>query len=107
MQEAWVLNGLVLSNPEEIQRLAELKARLPFDPCEESHRLRSNSKEEPSRIRNPKFVVEMLTDGDMERERQCWEETSLEILRQRGIHTRLTAYLDEIERFLIPLIGAE
>lgn len=107
MREAWVLNGFVPSNPEEIQRLAELKARLPFDPYEESHRLRSNSKEEPSRIRNPKFVVEMLTDGDMERKRQCWEETSLEILRPRGIHTGLTAYLDEIERFLIPLIGAE
>lgn len=108
MREAWVLNGFIPSTPEETRILEEIKTKLNFDPCEESHRLRSNSKEEPERIRNPKIVVEQLTGGEMERERQCWEETPLEILRQRGTKTGLVAYLQEIEQRLIPIItGAE
>lgn len=43
----------------------------------------------------------------MKREQQCWEETSLEHLRKRGIHTGLTDYLHEIEQRLTPIIGAE
>jgi hypothetical protein len=100
MREAWVLNGFMPSNPEETRILAEISARLNFDPCEEAHRLRSNSVDE----RNPKVVVEKLTGDDISREQRCWEETSLEILRSRGIHTGLTAYLDEIEQRLIPII---
>jgi hypothetical protein len=36
----------------------------------------------------------------MEREKQCWEETSLEILRERCFKTGLTAYLQELEERL-------
>ncbi len=104
MREAWVLNGFIPSSSEEIQSLEEIKTKLKFDPCEEAHRLRSNSWEEPDRARNPKVVVKKLTGGDNSREQQCWEETSLEILRTRGIHTGLTAYLHEIEQRLVPVI---
>jgi hypothetical protein len=100
MREAWVLNGFIPSNLEETRILAEISTRLNFDPCEEAHRLRSNSGDE----RNPKVVVEKLTGNDSSREQYCWEETSLEILRSKGIHTGLTAYLDEIEQQLIPII---
>jgi hypothetical protein len=51
-------------------------------------------------------VVEKLTGGKMEREQQCWEETSLELLREKGVYTGLTAYIDEIEERLIPIIGS-
>ncbi|MEG4505875.1 hypothetical protein QUA81_19655 [Microcoleus sp. F6_B4] len=107
MREAWVLNGFIASNQEEKQILQEITTELTFNPCDESHRLRSNSWEEPDRIRNPKVVVEKLTGGKMEREQQCWEETSLELLRKKGVHTGLTAYIDEIEERLIPIVLSE
>jgi hypothetical protein len=104
MREAWVLNGFIPSNKDEEQILKEITTQLTFNPCEESHRLRSNSLTEPDRIRNPKVVVEKLTGGRMQREQQCWEETPLEYLREKGVHTGLTAYIKEIEARLIPII---
>ena len=106
MREAWVLNGFIPSNQQEKQILQEITTELTFNPCEESHRLRSNSLTEPDRLRNPKVVVEKLTGGKMEREQQCWEETSLEYLRKNGVHTGLTAYINEIEERLIPILGS-
>ncbi|MCL1465048.1 hypothetical protein [Argonema galeatum] len=107
MREAWVLNGFIPSNQEEEQILEEISTQLMFDPCKESHRLRSNSWSEPDRIRNPKVVVEKLTGGDRSREWQCWEETSLELLRKRGVYTGLTTYIHEIEQRLTPIILSE
>ncbi len=104
MREAWVLNGFIPLNEQETQILQEIKSLLNFDPCEESHRLRSNSREEPERIRNPKVALERLTGSDPAREQQCWETTSLEILHQRGKLTGLTAYLKEVEQWLMPMI---
>jgi hypothetical protein len=106
MREAWVLNGFIPSNQDEKQILQEITTQLTFNPCEESHRLRSKLLTEPDRLRNPKVVVEKLTGGRMEREQQCWEETSLEYLREKGEHTGLTAYIKEIEERLIPIIGS-
>jgi hypothetical protein len=104
MREAWVLNGFIPSAQKEQQTLEKIKITLSFDPCEEAHRLRSTSFQEPERVRNPKVVLEELTSNDRLREQQCWEETSLEILQKRGITTGLTAYLQEIEERLIPII---
>jgi hypothetical protein len=104
MREAWVLNGFVPVNQEESRILEEIRSQLTFDPCEESHKLRSQSKEYPDRIRNPKVLVEQLTADDYSREQQCWEETSLNLLRDRGKQTGLTEYLHEIEQRLVPLI---
>lgn len=99
-REAWVLNGFIPSNPREEQILEEIKKKLSFDPCTEAHRLRSISQEEPDRIRNPKIVVEQLTGNDMERERLCWETTTLAILRERGVNTGLLEYICEVEQYL-------
>ncbi|MBE9053734.1 hypothetical protein IQ243_25700 [Nostocales cyanobacterium LEGE 11386] len=105
-REAWVLNGFIPSDNEEII-LEEIKTQLTFDPCTESHRLRSTSEEEPDRIRNAKVVLGQLTKKDMECEKQCWEDTSLQVLRERGVHTGLTDYLQEIEQRLVVLILSE
>lgn len=102
-REAWVLNGFIPSNKQEKQILEEIKNKLGFDPCVESHRLRG-SEEEPERMRNTKVVLGQLTGNDMEREKQCWEDTSLEVLRERGVHTGLTAYLQEVEQRLVAII---
>jgi hypothetical protein len=107
MREAWVLNGFSPLNADEKQILEQIKTKLNFDPCEEAHRLRSNSFTEPDRLRNPKVVVEQLTRGDMIREQQCWEETDLEIMRSKGKNTQLTDYLNEIEQRLISILGRE
>jgi hypothetical protein len=104
MREAWVLNGFVPLNDTEKEILKEIKNELSFDPCEEAHQLRSNSRTEPERVRNPKVVVENLTKGDFSREQQCWEKTSLDLLRKRGKETGLTTYIEEIEQRLIPAI---
>ena len=94
------MNGFISSNQEEEQILKDITTKLSFDPCKESHKLRSNSREEADRIRNSKVVVEMVTGGKMEREQQCWEETPLKHLRERGVDTGLTAYILEIEERL-------
>jgi len=103
-REAWVLNGFIPSSQGEIKILEDIKHQLKFDPCEDAHKLRANSFEEPDRIRNPKVVLKKLTAGDRLREQKCWEETDLALLRQRGEKTGLSDYLKEIEERLIPII---
>jgi hypothetical protein len=103
-REAWVLNGFEPLNAEEKRLLREAIEQLNFHPCEEAHRLRTTAKTEPERQRNPKIMLEQLTDGDYCRESQCWEKTGLELLRSRGKHTGLAEYLEEVERELIPLL---
>ncbi|WP_198016420.1 hypothetical protein [Coleofasciculus chthonoplastes] len=103
-REAWVLNGFVPLNQKERQILEAIKTRLTFDPCTESHRLRSTSLKEAGRMRNPKVIVEQLTNGEMRREQQCWEDTDLELLRERGVHTGLLDYIGELEQRLPALI---
>jgi hypothetical protein len=102
-RQAWVLNGFIPSNQDEEQILKEITTELKFNPCEESHRLRYNLLTGSDRLRNPKVVVEKLTGGRMEREQQCWEDTPLEYLREKGDRTGLTAYIMEIEERLIPI----
>ncbi|MBE9040907.1 hypothetical protein IQ235_08960 [Oscillatoriales cyanobacterium LEGE 11467] len=104
MREAWVLNGFIPANSLEEQLFAKIKQQLAFDPCTESEKLRSTSREDRDRLRNPKVIVGELTATDMERERQCWEETSLMILQERGKNTGLTDYIREIEERLVPII---
>jgi len=103
-REAWVLNGFIPSNQQEEQILEEIKNKLSFDPSIESHRLRAISEKEPERIRNVKVVVAQLTGNDMEREKQCWEETNLKHLRERGVDTGLTDYICEVEERLAAIL---
>jgi hypothetical protein len=77
---------------------------LSFDPSIESHRLRATSEKEPERIRNVKVVVEQLTGNDMEREKLCWEKTNLKHLRERGVDTGLTDYIQEVEERLAAIL---
>jgi hypothetical protein len=103
-REAWVLNGFEAKNSEEEKLMEETRNKLNFDPCKEAHRLSSSSKEESERWRNSKIVLEYLTKGDFYREQLCWQETSLETLRERGVNTGLTEYLQEIAQRLSIII---
>ncbi|MCA9980313.1 MAG: hypothetical protein KDD89_05760 [Anaerolineales bacterium] len=104
MREAWVLNGFFAADEDEENRLAEIIGHIHFDPCVNSHRLHADSYDEPERQRNPKIVLEQLTNGNYEREQRCWTETDLSRLRERGTQTGLTAYLQEVEDRLVPIL---
>ncbi|MBP0019072.1 MAG: hypothetical protein J7647_16170 [Cyanobacteria bacterium SBLK] len=97
-REAWVLNGFIPENPQEAQILTEITTQLAFDPCTEAHKLRSTAKEGSDRYRNPKIILEQIIGKNEEREQQCWRNTDLAILRDRGVETYLTTYLNEIEQ---------
>lgn len=101
-REAWILNGFLGNSEQEEQRLADIRQRLYFDPCEEAHRLRySSNTSDPAR--DPKKIIEEL-EIDFEREQRCWTEVRLDILRTRGENTYLRHYLDEVKEKLLPLL---
>jgi hypothetical protein len=54
---------------------------------------------------SPKRVLRQLAQNDRGRERRCWSEDSLTVLRQRGDDNGLAAYLQEVRDLLAPLIG--
>jgi len=102
-REAWVLNGFEPCNKQEQQKFADLNKTVGFDVCCESHRLRT-IRDEGSSKRHPKKVLDELTDGVYERECSCWQETSLEILLERGKQTGLSDYLEAIRTQFIPKV---
>jgi len=102
MREAWVLNGFIAKPGAETETLRRLTTELSFDPIREAVRLRAPKPSEP---RHPKRVLSELTSGDPAREEHCWRATPLRQLRERGVATGLTAFLDELRDHLTPLIG--
>ncbi|WP_224372835.1 hypothetical protein [Hyalangium versicolor] len=102
MREAWVLAGFIPETEDEKARLAEVRQELGFSPCEEAHRL--GAKKEHAR-RSPKRVLDVLTQGERERQARCWTLTSLAILRARGEGSGLQAFLDEVASKLLPLFS--
>jgi hypothetical protein len=53
------------------------------------------------------WVLSILTGDDRGREERCWKETSLATLKERGIASGLSGYLEEVEAKLVPLIRRE
>lgn len=94
-REAWVLNGFIAQTQTEEQSLSEIQTKICFDPCEDAHKLRSLTTDS-DQSRNIKKVLEQLTQNCYEREQKCWEDTPLDILRQRGSKTGLREYLAEV-----------
>lgn len=103
-REAWVLNGFVAADEREQARLDTLTKTLTFDPCLAAERLRATDKGD---ARNVKTVLDTLTENSFEREAACWRETPLDMLRERGEKTGLTAYMQEVEDRLPPLLMAK
>jgi len=99
-RECWVLAGFAPLDQQEANCVAELRQKLSFDPCLESHRLTAKPDHE---VRSAKRVLNLLTEKNYEREEACWRRTSLETLRERGESSGLTAFLAEVEDRLVPL----
>ena len=102
-RESWVLCGYDPQNEAETARLMEERKRLSFDPCEKSHELTAYKKDITHR--SPKRALRTLSGGDRERERRCWIEASLTVLKERGTENGLAAYLAEVHARLVPLVG--
>ena len=102
--EAWVVAGFVPAHNAEREVVATLKRDLGFDPLEEPHRLTPKGQAE---VRDAKRVCRtLLPDGEYgPRGERCWIETSLAELERRGRHTGLPAYLEAIQRLILPLIA--
>lgn len=98
-REAWIIAGFVPCDEREQHALASERQRLGFDPTLHPHELRGNGK------RSAKTALANLLGDDRQREHGCLTEPSLEHLRQRGEHTGLAAFLDEIEERVIPVIS--
>lgn len=92
--EARRLVGFVPGTEDERQRLVEERQRLGFDPTLHPHRLRGNAK------RNAKPVLDKLTAGDRDRERQCLDDLSLEG-DARCVGCGLTAFLAELRERVV------
>lgn len=102
-REAWVLNGFVCADKREQEELDTIRQELKFDPCEEAERLRyTSATSDPGR--NPKRILDRLTNDRFEREEKCWSETRLETPGQRGRKTYLAEFLDEVKEKLLPLL---
>lgn len=100
-KEAWLLHGFLPKNKTEENRLAAMKAELHLDPTTEAHRLRATNEGEP---RNPKRVLRFLVDDDREREDECWERPPLRKLWNRGEHTGLREFCEQVESKLLQMI---
>ncbi len=100
-RESWVLAGFDPNNDSEREALAEARSELGFDPRDQAERLAAEGRKGK---RNAKKVLESLA-SDYERQRACWREADLNVLRERGENSRLTRYLTEVTDRLVPLVS--
>lgn len=101
-RECWVIAGFEPQDEAEAQSLAALRSHLGNDPRLHAVALKAKS---PGALRSAKRVLAVLTDGDPAREAACWVDCDLDLLRQRGQPTGLTAYLEEVKALLVPLLS--
>lgn len=101
-REAWVLSGFEPQTDEETGRLAVVRQELGFDPRTHSHDLGASDE---NAKRSAKRVLRGLCESDADRERSCWLDTALDVLRDRGQENGLLAYLEQVHLKVVPRIG--
>jgi hypothetical protein len=101
-RECWVLAGFDSKNDEERKLLESVRSELGFDPCTEAEQLTAKHYGDK---RSAKRILSLLTKGDQNREADCWNTALLPLLRERGQYTGLADYLQELEKFLVPLFA--
>jgi hypothetical protein len=100
-REAWILGGFVAGDEREQDAVASERQRLGFDPTLAPHELGGNGK------RSAKEALQGLVGDDHDREHRCLTEPALEHLRQRGQHTGLATFLDEITERIVPVVSGQ
>jgi hypothetical protein len=104
-RESWAISGFDPASADEQERLAEESQKLGFNPCLRSHELTACKNDQAKK--SPKRVLAVLTDNSGERQKECWQVTSLAVLRERGEENGLRDYLDEVKQLLVPLITGD
>jgi hypothetical protein len=99
--EAWLLNAFEPESSQESNRLSAQRAALGFDPRIGAHKLLA---EGSKGRRNAKKVLDNLTGDSFERAEAAMAVAPLATLRERGADTGLAAFVEEVERQLIPLL---
>ena len=102
-RECWVLCGFDPRDTTETKLLAEERSYLGFSPVQRSQELTAQRSESTDK-RSAKRVVSKLMRGDHNREADCWKQTNLDVLRERGNKNGLAAYLDEVKTRLVPAL---
>lgn len=98
-RECWVLAGFEPRSVEEEQHLAAVRKQIGFDPTAHAERLAAKH---DSDTHSAKRILGVLTEGDKDRETQCWQITELDTLKTRGENSGLKSYLVEVEETLVP-----
>lgn len=102
-RECWVLSGFDPTTEAETIRLAAAIEQLGYDPRLHSHRFTA-CKDNFAR-HSAKRLLNHLVGGDWHRQRRCWQEATLSLLRTRGEQNGLSEYLHEVRQHLAPLLG--
>jgi hypothetical protein len=103
--EAWVVAGFVPENNAEKAVLRELEAEHGFAPTQEPHRLTPNRLTDPHDAK--RVCASLFPEGTRSpRAERCWLDASLDDLKHRGARTGLCEYLVDVERVVLPLLGA-
>jgi hypothetical protein len=102
-RECWVLAGFHPIDETEIKLFNEERHNLGFDPSTRSHELTAKNNATQDK-RSAKRVLGKLTQGNIEREEECWTRTPLEQLRSKGESNGLADYLNQIEEVLVPMV---
>lgn len=108
--EAWLLNGFKPRDEIEKGHWRTERKNLGFDPCREAYRLNPGAETTPDGEpikTSTKRVLAVLVGHDDERKHQCWQDTPLDELRERGKLTGLTDFLAAVEQHLAPRLGSE
>jgi hypothetical protein len=103
-REAWLLAGFDPCDDTEQQVLDDLHRDLGFSPVVHAVRLRDKA---GGALRNIKRVLGALIGDDLAREARCWLEPPLAMLRERGLDTGLSAFLDELDAVLPALLHGD
>ncbi|MBA4188927.1 MAG: hypothetical protein C0467_13100 [Planctomycetaceae bacterium] len=102
-REAWVICGFDPQDDNETVLIEAERQKLGFDPRHRSHELTAGKDDQAPR--SPKRVLRQFSGDNWHRERHCWTNTPLEVLRERGGENGLTDFLDEIRDRIARLIG--
>ena len=102
-RECWVISGYDPRNEAESARLEAETKQLGFDPRVQSHHLTAYKNDQAKH--SAKRILRELSGNERERERGCWRETDLLVLRDRGDDNGLARFLSEVHERLAKLIG--
>jgi hypothetical protein len=102
-REAWVLNGFEPQDEKERAALEAVRQELAFDPL--SHAEKLDATTHGAKADAKRVLARLINDHT--REARCWTATSWQILRQRGVHSGLTAFLQEVKDHLVPLVTGQ